>query len=717
MQVSKLTTTLLLSVLCMLMAACSNSDDTSAGASQQVATLRVAVFVPADRLTRWQTTAQWACDNMKQAQQQLAQRVDLQLTFYDENAANAKDMMNQVAQDPNVDAVVGPCKSENAELMAYALANQQKPMISPSATNVEYQRQFADSAYVWNMAENDVTQLEVMISECASNLLAPLLKIYLLAPDIDDDQSRNAYSEWFGFLAEEYGLDVGEVMLYADEDELRNFVRSFYDKSSSPIVFNALLFAPKNSDEAYIFDNELQKLKTELEQNGSTFSGMPVFCSDAFVGSRMTQQTAVISYEGLSLYARPESGFHIAYEEMFGQTFANGEAQFYDALCLLSYAKTLSASTQKSLIDALFAVCNGKDGSGGGWMPTDMAVNYRQLAQGKTPDIDGVSSLWNLASPNRSTLTGSTYSHWMLSDRKFVPLEYISTKGSNRTSSSKSVWDWTATQTQKFIDDTSQTTPYPPLKERWALLVAGSRGWANYRFQADVFAMYQLLRQHGYDDDHIVLIAEGDVATHSKNTFAPDLRTSNDGPNLYQASAIDYKLSQLTAADLSAILSGKRSDHLPHVLGSTDNDNVFIFWSSHGDSDGSLFFGDKQRIDYQTMRNMLQDVAHRKMLCVVEACYSGGLGETCQRQLDGTLLITAANPYETSHASGMSTMGVYLTNSFTQGFIKAVTNNSHISLRDLYYSLAANTSGSHVKLYNSQLYGSVYLETMADYLP
>jgi hypothetical protein len=62
-------------------------------------------------------------------------------------------------------------------------------------------------------------------------------------------------------------------------------------------------------------------------------------------------------------------------------------------------------------------------------------------------------------------------------------------------------------------------------------------------------------------------------------------------------------------------------------------------------------------------------------------------------------------------------MGVYLTNSFTQGFIKAVTNNSHISLRDLYYSLAANTSGSHVKLYNSQLYGSVYLETMADYLP
>lgn len=48
---------------------------------------------------------------------------------------------------------------------------------------------------------------------------------------------------------------------------------------------------------------------------------------------------------------------------------------------------------------------------------------------------------------------------------------------------------------------------YPELKDKWALLVAASTGWNNYRHQADIFAIYQRLKLSGYDDDHIVLIA------------------------------------------------------------------------------------------------------------------------------------------------------------------------------------------------------------------
>ena len=39
-----------------------------------------------------------------------------------------------------------------------------------------------------------------------------------------------------------------------------------------------------------------------------------------------------------------------------------------------------------------------------------------------------------------------------------------------------------------------------------------------------------------------------------------------------------------------------------------------------------------------------------------------------------------------------------------------------ISLRDLYYTLGRNTSGSHVKVYNASNYGSVYSESMSEYL-
>ena len=100
----------------------------------------------------------------------------------------------------------------------------------------------------------------------------------------------------------------------------------------------------------------------------------------------------------------------------------------------------------------------------------------------------------------------------------------------------------------------------------------------------------------------------------------------------------------------------------------------------------------------------------------IEACYSGGLGEACEG-LPGCLFITAANPYEASHADVWSEdVGVYLSNGFTRGFQEAIGTAPTISLRDLYYTLARNTSGSHVKIYNAPHYGSVYSNTMAEFL-
>ena len=106
----------------------------------------------------------------------------------------------------------------------------------------------------------------------------------------------------------------------------------------------------------------------------------------------------------------------------------------------------------------------------------------------------------------------------------------------------------------------------------------------------------------------------------------------------------------------------------------------------------------------------------RKLLFAIEACYSGGLGKFCEG-LPGTLFITAASPSEPSRASVWSSMlNIYRSNGFTRGFQEAIESNSSISLRDLYYHLARSTSGSHVKVYNTACYGSVYDNTMAEFL-
>ena len=57
------------------------------------------------------------------------------------------------------------------------------------------------------------------------------------------------------------------------------------------------------------------------------------------------------------------------------------------------------------------------------------------------------------------------------------------------------------------------------------------------------------------------------------------------GENLYTDVHIDYRLSDITANDIKPILLGERSERLPEVISSTANDNIFVFWSSHGYQD------------------------------------------------------------------------------------------------------------------------------------
>lgn len=46
----------------------------------------------------------------------------------------------------------------------------------------------------------------------------------------------------------------------------------------------------------------------------------------------------------------------------------------------------------------------------------------------------------------------------------------------------------------------------------WAVLVAGSNGFHNYRHQADVFHAYQTLISKGMDKNNIIVMAYDDIA-------------------------------------------------------------------------------------------------------------------------------------------------------------------------------------------------------------
>ena len=700
-----------------ILAGCSSDEDNTS--SFKTHTYKVAVLMHKSEQSRWESTARWALQNISEAQRGLQDRVNIQLIFKDQDDEDIAEYMQQVAKDSSIVAIIGPTTSMRAEQMAIQLGKRKqnnKPMITPSATYVQYQRKFANVPYIWNMAESDITELEVVISEIASLHTSENITLELLAEDDKNNSGvQNDYVEWFSFIAEEYGLKVSAVHLYKNTEDLRNSVREIcgpeYEKSQK-----ILFFSPSIEDDAIAFDREIGRYQQELQQQEIfCFKPHKIYCSDGFVSNLIASNVEHMEYEGVDLSASPECGFIQAYRQRFHDNPANGEAQFYDALCLIAYAETLAQHTGRRLNDALLAVVDGRDGIGGSWLPDDMSQNFEQLAQGLTPDIDGVSSNWTFDKENHSSVLGSTYRRWRIFDKHYVTTEYVSTEGSKRSSSAKTMWNWTASHFQTFNAEEGSGLTYPALDDRWALLIAASKGWANYRFQADIFAMYHILRQHGYQDDHIVLICEDDVANNPNNPHPGELRVSDTGSNLYIPSAIDYRLSDLTHSDIGNILQGNATDRLQKVLKPDADDNVFIFWSSHGTPE-ALCFGNSELMLYSDMRQYLEDMPHRKVLMAVEACYSGRLGQACEG-LPGCLFITAANPYETSHADVWSEdVGVYLSNGFTRGFQEAINTKPSISLRDLYYTLARNTSGSHVKVYNVQNYGSIYSNTMSDFL-
>lgn len=51
--------------------------------------------------------------------------------------------------------------------------------------------------------------------------------------------------------------------------------------------------------------------------------------------------------------------------------------------------------------------------------------------------------------------------------------------------------------------------------DHWAVLVAGSSGYWNYRHQADTAHAYQIMKQNGISADHIIHMAYDDIRENS----------------------------------------------------------------------------------------------------------------------------------------------------------------------------------------------------------
>ncbi|KAF4693258.1 hypothetical protein FOZ60_011484 [Perkinsus olseni] len=124
----------------------------------------------------------------------------------------------------------------------------------------------------------------------------------------------------------------------------------------------------------------------------------------------------------------------------------------------------------------------------------------------------------------------------------------------------------------------------------FAVLVAGSTGYYNYRHQADVCHAHAILKQHGIPEQNIILFSTDDVAHDPENPIPGTLFNHPDrtgkGHDVYKDCMVDYRGDDVTVHNFEAVLTGNASavpKGLP-VLDSSEEDFVFLNFVDHGET-------------------------------------------------------------------------------------------------------------------------------------
>ena len=741
--------------------ACSSDDDTASGGSPvakpEVTTINVDVVLPASVQDEWQLTIDMAMDNIKQAQAKLKRQVKLNLRYHDEDTEDldvlAYNLTHPKEGDDTCHAIIGPYHSSNAMTFLKYAWQQRLPVVMPSCTSAELQRINARETYAWFLTESDITQCEIMLAAARTVGYKEVILVY------SDDDYGKSFFDWFPYYASEQDVKLSATVAYQKGMDLTSVMKQVASQSHE----RQLLLCAAISDAPSYLDICNQAAHFFELNADSSYAMFTPLCADTSLDEYITQgnERSENFRMGITPYCSPSYGFP---QVLYGKRFRNptvGEAQMYDALTIIALGAAHQiangdrcivngeqvAYTEKpygpGLTDHMRAVVCNRTATPTSWSGTSLAVAFNYLALGLDIDVTGASGSLIFDLETSTKVLNSTYMIWELRLEDHTnegggyvstvdPLIYLSTSGSNTESSTTALWEQQKKNIQQF-DDTPVSVTLPDVTDHWAVVISPSTSWANYRHQADAFAMYQTLRRHGYDDDHIVLIVEDNLANDERNAFPGQIfveRSSNPhetdplvNDDVRENAVVDYHFSQLTRDDLADIMLGRQSDRLPQVIHPTATSDVFFFWSGHGGiSDGPLWgnedgrgFG-RDRIK-NIVTQMYEQQMYRRMMFSIETCFSGLWGEAL-KGVPNVLVMTAATGYETSKADVHDNeLGTFLSNAFARTFRRQVNANNAMAIYDLYRDLFRTTTGSHVSIYNQQHYGSVYTETLRDFFP
>ena len=169
--------------------------------------------------------------------------------------------------------------------------------------------------------------------------------------------------------------------------------------------------------------------------------------------------------------------------------------------------------------------------------------------------------------------------------------------------------------------------------DHWAVIMAGSNTYSNYRHQADSHHAVQIMLENGIARDHIIHLAYDDVANNRYNPFPGELYnvpSSGPGVNVYDADNVDYTGADVTKENFFKVLTGDSSASGP-VLGSDTSSKVFVYFADHG-APGLICTPAGRSSEWihadelqDTFKTMQANGMYKELTFYVEACESGSM--------------------------------------------------------------------------------------------
>ncbi|KAG9157319.1 hypothetical protein Leryth_004957 [Lithospermum erythrorhizon] len=189
---------------------------------------------------------------------------------------------------------------------------------------------------------------------------------------------------------------------------------------------------------------------------------------------------------------------------------------------------------------------------------------------------------------------------------------------------------------------------------RWAVLIAGSNGYWNYRHQADVCHAYQILKKGGLKDENIIVFMYDDIAYNMENPRPGVIINSPLGEDVYKGVPKDYTGKDVNAKNFISVILGNKTaltGGSGKVVESGPNDHIFIYYTDHGGPgvlgmpSGPYLYAD-DLID--ALKKKYASGTYQSLVFYLEACESGSIFEGLLPLGMNIYATTASNAVESS---------------------------------------------------------------------